>query len=82
MCEGWPVKQTGTKLSVVVNGELYAFDPSNYVDSGRIRYMIKERMNGKLLLEKSLYMILLNRSLHQRLFEENVSKTKMRVYEL
>ena len=37
MCEGWPVKQTGTKLSVVVNGELYAFDPSNYVDSGRIK---------------------------------------------
>ncbi|TKY56230.1 F-box/kelch-repeat protein [Spatholobus suberectus] len=37
MGEGWPIKQAGTKLSVVMNGELYAFDPSNSVDSGRIK---------------------------------------------
>nr|KYP47496.1 F-box/kelch-repeat protein At1g22040 family [Cajanus cajan] len=37
MGEGWPIKQAGTKLSVVVDGELYAFDPSNSVDSGRIK---------------------------------------------
>ncbi|KAL5128628.1 F-box/kelch-repeat protein [Glycine soja] len=37
MGEGWPIKQAGTKLSAVVNGELYAFDPSNSVDSGRIK---------------------------------------------
>ncbi|RDX81808.1 F-box/kelch-repeat protein, partial [Mucuna pruriens] len=37
MGEGWPIKQAGTKLSVVVNGELYAFDPSNSLDSGRIK---------------------------------------------
>ncbi|KAK7321144.1 hypothetical protein VNO77_31455 [Canavalia gladiata] len=37
MGEGWPARQAGTKLSVVVNDELYAFDPSNSVDSGRIK---------------------------------------------
>nr|KYP69252.1 F-box/kelch-repeat protein At1g22040 family [Cajanus cajan] len=37
MGEGWPAKQAGTKLSVVVDGELYAFDPSNSMDSGRIK---------------------------------------------
>ncbi|KHN24790.1 F-box/kelch-repeat protein [Glycine soja] len=37
MGEGWPVRQAGTKLSVVVDGELYAFDPSNSVDGGRIK---------------------------------------------
>ncbi|CAJ1971804.1 unnamed protein product [Sphenostylis stenocarpa] len=37
MGEGWPIKQAGTKLSVVVNDELYAFDPSNSVDNGRIK---------------------------------------------
>jgi len=37
MGEGWPARQAGTKLSVVVDGELYAFDPSNSMDSGRIK---------------------------------------------
>ena len=52
MCEGWPVKQTGTKLSVVVNGELYAFDPSNYVDSGRIKVYDQG--------EDAIYLLLMN----------------------
>lgn len=37
MGEGWPARQAGTKLSVVVDGELYAFDPSNSMDSGKIK---------------------------------------------
>ncbi|XP_008798422.2 F-box/kelch-repeat protein At1g22040 [Phoenix dactylifera] len=37
MGEGWPAKQAGTKLSVVVNGELYALDPSSSLDNGKIK---------------------------------------------
>lgn len=37
MGDGWPAKQAGTKLSVVVDGELYAFDPSSSLDSGKIK---------------------------------------------
>ncbi|CAN6478316.1 unnamed protein product [Victoria cruziana] len=37
MGEGWPARQAGTKLSVVVDGELYALDPSSSLDSGRIK---------------------------------------------
>ncbi|RZC08998.1 F-box/kelch-repeat protein [Glycine soja] len=49
---GWPVKQTGTKLSVVVNGELYAFDPSNYVDSGRIKVYDQGEDEWKVVIGK------------------------------
>lgn len=37
MGEGWPTKQAGTKLSAVVNGELYALDPSSSLDNGKIK---------------------------------------------
>nr|XP_029117023.1 F-box/kelch-repeat protein At1g22040 isoform X2 [Elaeis guineensis] len=37
MGDGWPARQAGTKLSVVVNGELYALDPSSSLDSGDIK---------------------------------------------
>lgn len=37
MGEGWPARQAGTKLSIVVDGELYAFDPSNSLESGKIK---------------------------------------------
>ncbi|XP_042495515.1 F-box/kelch-repeat protein At1g22040-like [Macadamia integrifolia] len=37
MGEGWPARQAGTKLSVVVDGELYALDPSSSLDSGKIK---------------------------------------------
>ena len=37
MGDGWPARQAGTKLSVVVDGELYAFDPSSSLDSGKIK---------------------------------------------
>ncbi|KAL3814433.1 hypothetical protein ACJIZ3_015701 [Penstemon smallii] len=37
MGDGWPAKQAGTKLSVIVDGELYALDPSSSLDSARIK---------------------------------------------
>lgn len=37
MGEGWPARQAGTKLSVTVDGELYALDPSSSLDSARIK---------------------------------------------
>ncbi|KAL6515290.1 hypothetical protein OROHE_018922 [Orobanche hederae] len=37
MGEGWPAKQAGTKLSVIVDGELYALDPSSSLDTARIK---------------------------------------------
>ncbi|KAF6149236.1 hypothetical protein GIB67_026092 [Kingdonia uniflora] len=37
MGDGWPAKQAGTKLSALVDGELYALDPSSSLDSGKIK---------------------------------------------
>ncbi|KAK9286093.1 hypothetical protein L1049_014473 [Liquidambar formosana] len=37
MGEGWPARQAGTKLSVTVNGDLYALDPSSSLDSAKIK---------------------------------------------
>lgn len=37
MGEGWPAKQAGTKLSVVVDDELYALDLSGSLDSAKIK---------------------------------------------
>ncbi|CAN4108010.1 unnamed protein product [Withania somnifera] len=37
MGDGWPARQAGTKLSVTVEGELYALDPSSTLDSARIK---------------------------------------------
>ncbi|XP_073269901.1 F-box/kelch-repeat protein At1g22040-like [Primulina huaijiensis] len=37
MGEGWPARQAGTKLSVLVEEELYALEPSNSLDSARIK---------------------------------------------
>ncbi|PKA52943.1 F-box/kelch-repeat protein [Apostasia shenzhenica] len=37
MGDGWPARQAGTKLSVVVNGQLYALEPSSSLDSGKIK---------------------------------------------
>ncbi|KAL4297879.1 hypothetical protein GQ457_12G014920 [Hibiscus cannabinus] len=37
MGEGWPVKQAGTKLSVVLDGQLYACDASGSLDRGKIK---------------------------------------------
>ncbi|KAI9103676.1 hypothetical protein K1719_023299 [Acacia pycnantha] len=35
--QSWPARQAGTKLSVTVNGDLYALDPSNSLDSAKIK---------------------------------------------
>ena len=37
MGEGWPARQAGTKLSVTINGDLYALDPSDSLDSAKIK---------------------------------------------
>ncbi|KAE8716791.1 F-box/kelch-repeat protein [Hibiscus syriacus] len=37
MGDGWPARQAGTKLSVTVDGELYALDLSNSPESVRIK---------------------------------------------
>lgn len=37
MGEGWPAKQAGSKLSVVIDGELYACDPSSSLNSSKIK---------------------------------------------
>lgn len=37
MGEGWPARQAGTKLSVIVNDDLYALDPSSCLNSAMIK---------------------------------------------
>ncbi|GMH17936.1 hypothetical protein Nepgr_019777 [Nepenthes gracilis] len=37
MGENWPARQAGTKVSAVVDDELYALDPSSSMDSVRLR---------------------------------------------
>lgn len=37
MGEGWPARQASSKLSTVVNGELYALDPSTSSDDSKIK---------------------------------------------
>ncbi|KAL9255818.1 F-box/kelch-repeat protein-like protein [Drosera capensis] len=37
MGEGWPSKQAGTKVSAVVEDELYALDPSSTMDTAKLR---------------------------------------------
>ncbi|XAR49435.1 hypothetical protein NMG60_11032643 [Bertholletia excelsa] len=38
MGEAWPARQAGTKLSVTVDDELYALDPSSSLDSAKIKF--------------------------------------------
>ncbi|KAK6940119.1 Kelch repeat type 1 [Dillenia turbinata] len=52
MGEGWPARQAGTKLSVVVDGELYAFDPSSSSDSGKIMIYDQEEDAWKVVIGK------------------------------
>ncbi|KAK3153540.1 hypothetical protein QOZ80_2BG0176780 [Eleusine coracana subsp. coracana] len=37
MGEGWPARQAGTKLSAIVDGELYALEPSTSSDRAKIK---------------------------------------------
>ncbi|KAL5559204.1 hypothetical protein UlMin_035415 [Ulmus minor] len=52
MGEGWPARQAGTKLSVVVDGELYAFDPSSSLDSGKIKVYDQREDAWKVVIGK------------------------------
>ncbi|KAK3230804.1 hypothetical protein Dsin_002685 [Dipteronia sinensis] len=52
MGEGWPARQAGTKLSVVVDGELYAFDPSSSLDSGKIKVYDQKEDAWKVVIGK------------------------------
>ncbi|XP_020104525.1 F-box/kelch-repeat protein At1g22040-like [Ananas comosus] len=54
MGEGWPGRQAGTKLSMVVNGELYAYalDPSSSLDSGKIKIYDHQEDSWKVVLGK------------------------------
>ncbi|WCJ44538.1 Galactose oxidase/kelch repeat superfamily protein [Euphorbia peplus] len=37
MADGWPARQAGSKLSIVVDDELYSFDPPSSRESGKIK---------------------------------------------
>ncbi|KAH7567807.1 hypothetical protein JRO89_XS07G0154200 [Xanthoceras sorbifolium] len=50
--KGWPARQAGTKLSVVVDGELYAFDPSSSLDSGKIKVYDQKEDAWKVVIGK------------------------------
>lgn len=52
MGEGWPARQAGTKLSVVVDGELYALDPSSSLDSGKIKIYDSQEDAWKVIIGK------------------------------
>lgn len=52
MGEGWPARQAGTKLSVVVDGELYAFDPSSSLNSGKIKVYDQREDAWKVVIGK------------------------------
>ncbi|KAG2321025.1 hypothetical protein Bca4012_055959 [Brassica carinata] len=51
MGEGWPARQAGTKLSVVVGCELYGFDPSSSsVDNGKIKVYDQKEDTWKVVI--------------------------------
>jgi len=52
MGDGWPARQAGTKLSVVVDGNLYALDPSSSLDSGKIKMYDPQEDIWKVILRK------------------------------
>ncbi|KAF0928359.1 hypothetical protein E2562_003179 [Oryza meyeriana var. granulata] len=50
MGEGWPARQAGTKLSAVIDGDLYALEPSTSSDRGflgKLHLIIKD-VNSKI----------------------------------
>lgn len=51
MGEGWPAKQAGTKLSVVVDGELYALDPSSSLDNVKIKMYNHQEDSWKVIID-------------------------------
>lgn len=52
MGEGWPTRQAATKLSVVVDGELYALDPSSSQNSAEMKVYDEKEDVWKVVIEK------------------------------
>lgn len=52
MGEGLPVRQAGTKFSVVVDGELYALDPFASLNSGKIKVYDEKEDAWKVVIGK------------------------------
>ncbi|XP_010541375.1 PREDICTED: F-box/kelch-repeat protein At1g22040-like [Tarenaya hassleriana] len=53
MGEGWPARQAGTKLSVVVDGELYGFDPPpSSMESGNIKVYDQKEDTWKVVIRE------------------------------
>jgi hypothetical protein len=52
MGDGWPARQAGTKLSVVVNGRLYALDPTSAMDGSKIKMYDPEHDSWRVVLRK------------------------------
>ncbi|KAJ3702652.1 hypothetical protein LUZ61_006357 [Rhynchospora tenuis] len=52
MGEGWPARQACSKLSTVVDGELYALDPSTSSDDGKIKMYDHHEDTWKVVAEK------------------------------
>jgi hypothetical protein len=50
MGDGWPARQAGTKLSVTVNNDLYALDPSSSLDSAKIKVYDEEGDTWKVVV--------------------------------
>eukprot|EP00249_Psilotum_nudum_P004619 c18120_g1_i1 orf=330-1799(-) len=53
MGEGWPARQAGTKLSVVINGSLYALDPTSSLDGSKVKVYDSEADAWKVVLKKA-----------------------------
>ena len=52
MGEGWPARKAGTKLSAIVNGNLYALDPSSSSTGCEIKMYDHEEDVWKVVMEK------------------------------
>ncbi|KAJ7546887.1 hypothetical protein O6H91_08G059500 [Diphasiastrum complanatum] len=52
MGEGWPARQAGTKLSVIVNGHLYSLDPTSSLDGSKIKVYDFDQDAWKIVVSK------------------------------
>ncbi|XP_062200348.1 F-box/kelch-repeat protein At1g22040-like [Phragmites australis] len=52
MGEGWPSRQAGTKLSAVVDGDLFALEPSTSSDRGKIKIYDPEEDTWKVAISQ------------------------------
>ncbi|KAJ7543840.1 hypothetical protein O6H91_09G055000 [Diphasiastrum complanatum] len=52
MGEGWPARQAGTKLSVIVNGHLYSLDPTSTVDGSKVKVYDFDQDTWKIVFSK------------------------------